>query len=186
VGARGRLAGRLGSPATVLRIGALSLALVMASLGALRAGALGEPCLPGELAGVGEVERAVAVGEPPSSSLTLRGAPTEYLFGTDVAAAYARGDFVVVCGSPEGAAVRGHSIRGTADPAAAAFPYFAGALGLAAGLLLDFALPRLLRSKGEGEGQGRAFQKPWPGMRREGAGERESADNHSGAPAGKD
>ncbi len=170
----------------MLRVGVLALAVVLASLGALRLGALGEPCLQGELAGVGEVERAVATGVPPSSSLVLRGAATEYLFGTDVTAAYAAGDFVVVCGSAEGGAVRAHSIRPAFDPGAAARPYLGGAVALFLVLLLDFALPRWLPPRGEGKAARDTRLLRLGPRGPESAREPGNADNHSGAPAAKD
>ncbi len=186
MGARKGVAGVWENPGLVLRGGALALAVVMATLGALGLWAQGEPCLEGEFAGVGSVERATATGIPPSSSLVLRGSSTAYLFGTDITAAYAGGDFVVVCGSLEGEGVRAHSIRHAQDPSAGATPYLAGAVGLSVVLALDLAIPRVLPRVGGGQGGAGGLLERLRETRAERGAPRGRADNHSGAPANKD
>lgn len=188
LGARRGLADRFAGPKNVLRGGAVALGVVMSVLGALGLGVLGEPCLAGEVVGAGQIERSTASGEPPLSSLSLRGSPTVFLFGTDITAAYGTGEFVVVCGSTEGQGVRAHSIRLAQDPASAGLPYLWGASGIFLVLALDLAIPRLMAPIGAKEANAEGGGLP-SGMRLRrvrSAPLSGRGDNHSGAAAGKD
>lgn len=135
-----------GTPARALRFGAAVVGVALLVFGLLATAALGGAaavCPGAAFAASGTIATIYAEASPPVTVLKLRGADAlEFRIAGDLTRAYARGDFVAMCGERRDGVVEAQSIRHATDPLLFAAPYLAAGAVFAGAAAADILVKR--------------------------------------------